>query len=434
MNTLMKSWTCLLALIFILPNPVSAQKVALVIANSDYEHTSQLENPEADSKLVASSLREIGFDTVELATNLDQPTFLKRLRDFRSIADGADAALVYFAGHGVESNGRNWLIPTNATLATEKDMPFEAIELDRVLSTLAGAQLRIAVLDACRNNPFANRWTGNTRTVARGLAPLEVDDMLVIYAAAPGAFAFDGGDGNSPFALALARRIVQPGLPVQMLGGMVRDDVLQATDGEQRPFISASMTGRPLFLVEGPAEQMAFFKTLYRINVARADPEPNSRGAFKGPIATVTIPATNGSTSNRIRPSRRTRPAQPTGDPHEKPFPDAANTTKTNTVNDETGTGTTPASNANSTFDFSKSFVQLDDFRQIVVILRDIWDMDGIVYEYDWLDALSKDTVEGYRQYLETYPDGPYSALAKANIDQLLDPKSGWRQSQSTKQ
>ncbi|MHA7819012.1 MAG: caspase family protein [Erythrobacter sp.] len=263
MNRLVKFWIVLAALALMWPGAASAQRVALVIANSQYEHTSQLENPPRDAALVSGALREIGFDTVELATDLDQTEFLARLRAFRQMADGADAALVYFAGHGIESDGRNWLLPTSATLSAEKDLPFEAIELNSVLDTLDGARLRIAVLDACRNNPFASRWSGDNRSVSRGLAPLEVDDMLVIYAAAPGAFAFDGADGNSPFALALARRIVQPGLPVQMLGGMVRDDVLAATDGEQRPFISASMTGRPLFLVDGPDTQMAWLAGLY---------------------------------------------------------------------------------------------------------------------------------------------------------------------------
>ena len=246
-----------------LPDAAEARNVALVIANSDYEHASRLANPARDAGLISGALNEAGFDTVELVQDLDRAEFVDRLRRFREMADGADAALVYFAGHGIESAGRNWLLPTDATLAAEKDLPFEAVELQLVLNTLEGARLRVAILDACRNNPFANRWQGESRSLARGLAPLEVDDMLVIYAAAPGAFAFDGADGNSPFALALARRIVQPGLPVQMLGGMVRDDVLIATGGEQRPFISASMTGRPLFLVEGPDTQMAWLTDLY---------------------------------------------------------------------------------------------------------------------------------------------------------------------------
>ncbi|MEP3420315.1 MAG: caspase family protein [Erythrobacter sp.] len=251
------------ALCLLFTGTASARNVALVIANSTYENTSQLANPSRDARLISGALESAGFDTVELAENLDQADFLARLREFREKADGADAALVYYAGHGVESSGINWLLPVDATLDSERDMPFEAVELGRILDTLEGAKLRIAILDACRNNPFSNRWQGENRSVSRGLAPLEVDDMLVIYAAAPGAFAYDGADGNSPFALALARRIVQPGLPVQMLGGMVRDDVLSATEGDQRPFISASMTGRPLFLVDGPDEAMAWLSELY---------------------------------------------------------------------------------------------------------------------------------------------------------------------------
>lgn len=277
-----RCWTGLIAAIAMLllaAMPAHARQVALVIANSEYEHTSQLANPPSDAGLISGALRQAGFDTVELAENLDQTEFVDRLRRFREMADGADAALIYFAGHGIESSGRNWLLPTNATLNAEKDLPFEAVELQLVLNTLEGARLRIAVLDACRNNPFANRWDSENRSIAGGLAPLEVDDMLVIYAAAPGAFAYDGADGNSPFALALARRIVQPGLPVQMLGGMVRDDVLAATDGDQRPFISASMTGRPLFLVEGPDTQMAWLTSLYA--------EEDSAGTSTGTGGTV---------------------------------------------------------------------------------------------------------------------------------------------------
>ncbi len=245
------------------PHTASAQNVALVIANSEYENTSQLANPGRDAQLISGALQSAGFDTVELAENLNQAEFRARLREFRELADGADVAMVYFAGHGIESAGANWLLPVDASLDAEEDMPFEAVELNRILDTLEGAKLRIAILDACRNNPFANRWQGENRSVSRGLAPFEFDDMLVIYAAAPGMFAYDGADGNSPFALALARRIVQPGLPVQMLGGMVRDDVLSATDGDQRPFISASMTGRPLFLVDGPDNAMAWLTDLY---------------------------------------------------------------------------------------------------------------------------------------------------------------------------
>ena len=285
-------WLAAALLSFTFALSVQAKQVALVVANAAYEHTSSLSNPKRDAQLVSAALKEAGFDTVELGTDLNRADFMERLRQFRSAADGAEAALVYFAGHGIESDGRNWLLPTDTKLDAEKDLPFEAVELQLLLDTLDGAKLRIAVLDACRNNPYANRWTSESRSVTRGLAPFEIDNMLVIYAAAPGAVAYDGADGNSPFALALARRLVQPGLPVQMLGGMVRDDVLAATEGEQRPFISASMTGKPLFLVEGPETQMKWLTALY----AKPADEPASQPSATINFAQVvdTLSATRG--------------------------------------------------------------------------------------------------------------------------------------------
>jgi len=109
----------------------------------------------------------------------------------------------------------------------------------------------MVVLDACRNNPFGRSWRSGSRAVNRGLGQVDVDDVLVIYAAAPGQTASDGTGGNSPFATSLARRLTQPDLPIQLLGGAVRDDVLQSTGGEQRPFVSASITGTPVYLVRG---------------------------------------------------------------------------------------------------------------------------------------------------------------------------------------
>jgi len=158
--------------------------------------------------------------------------------------------MVYYAGHGIEGQGKNWLIPVNAELNSSLDLPYEALNLDRVMESLSGAQMRMVVLDACRNNPFARSWKSGTRAVNRGLAGVEADDVLVIYAAAPGQTAMDGDGENSPFASSFANRLPQAGLPVQLLGGMVRDDVLTATGGAQRPFVSASITGTPVYLVD----------------------------------------------------------------------------------------------------------------------------------------------------------------------------------------
>lgn len=228
-----------------------AKKVALIIGNSDYENSSSLANPANDAKIIADAARLAAFDKVTIASDLSTSKFQLALRDFRKQAIGADVAMVYFAGHGIESQGINWLIPVDAELKSSLDLPYEAINLDRVMESLSGAQIRMVVLDACRNNPFARSWKSGTRSLTRGLAGVEADDVLVIYAAAPGQTAMDGDDQNSPFARSFAKRLPQAGLPVQLLGGMVRDDVLAATGGMQRPFISASITGTPVYLVDG---------------------------------------------------------------------------------------------------------------------------------------------------------------------------------------
>lgn len=225
------------------------RKVALIIANSNYAQAGSLANPANDARLIADSARRAGFDSVVLAPNLGLTAFQRALRDFRAQAQGAQVAMVYYAGHGIEGGGKNWLIPVDAGLSSDLDLPYEAIDLDRVMEALSGARVRMVVLDACRNNPFGRSWRSGSRAVNRGLAQIDADDVLVIYAAAPGQTASDGTGGNSPFATSLARRLAQPDLPIQLLGGAVRDDVLASTGGEQRPFVSASITGTPVYLV-----------------------------------------------------------------------------------------------------------------------------------------------------------------------------------------
>lgn len=246
----------LLALAFVIMNSAAfaqapPRRVALVIANAVYANADALPNPPNDARIVADALHRAGFQTVILKNNLPVAEFQHTLRDFQTQADGAQVALVYYAGYGIEGNGKNWLIPVDARLNAERDLAYEAIDLDLVMSTVTGAQLRVVILDACRNNPLARSWTRGTRAVVRGLGGIGADDVLVIYAAAPGQTASDGPGGYSPFATAVAQRLPQADLPIQLLGGAVRDDVLRATAGRQRPFVSASITGTPFYLVTG---------------------------------------------------------------------------------------------------------------------------------------------------------------------------------------
>lgn len=226
----------------------SERKVALIVANGDYAIAGRLDNPLNDARLIAVAAKRAGFE-VTLAQNLTLSAFQGSLRDFRQRASGAQVAMVYYAGHGIEGAGKNWLIPTDAQLKSDLDLPYEAIDLDRVLEAISGAQVRMVVLDACRSNPFGRSWRASSRAIQRGLAGIEVDDVLVIYAAAPGQAAADGDGVNSPFAISLAKRLVEPDLPIQLLGGAIRDDLLEATAGRQRPFVSASIIGTPIYLV-----------------------------------------------------------------------------------------------------------------------------------------------------------------------------------------
>jgi uncharacterized caspase-like protein len=247
---MMRFWlVTLTTLLLFAPSVAEARKVALIIGNGDYANTSRLVNPANDIKIIAASAKSAGFDDVTIAADLAVNDFQKAMRDFRAKADGAEVAMVYYGGHGIEAQGKNWLIPTDAQLKSDLDLPYEAINLDRLMESVSGAQIRMVVLDSCRNNPFGRSWRSGTRAVVNGLAGVEADDVLVIFAAAPGQTAADGTAGNSPFATSLAKRLPQPDLPVQLLGGAIRDDVLQATGGAQRPFVSASITGTPVYLV-----------------------------------------------------------------------------------------------------------------------------------------------------------------------------------------
>ena len=279
----------LLVLALGLAMPAHAQngrRVALVIANGNYANTAKLENPVNDGRIVADGLKRAGFTSVDVANDQTLTAFQQALRDFRTKADGAEVALVYYAGHGIEGQGKNWLIPVDAKLAADRDLAFEAIDLDLVMQTIGGAKLRVAIVDACRNNPFGNSWRAGTRAVTQGLGRLEVDDVLVIYAAAPGQTAADGEGANSPFASSLARRLPEPGLAIQLLGGVVRDDVLAATDGAQRPFISASITGTAYYLVPATAAETQQKATpkLPEVTIASAEPQPRAArlGALGG--------------------------------------------------------------------------------------------------------------------------------------------------------
>jgi Caspase domain len=232
--------------------PAEAKRVALVIANARYTNAGNLKNPPSDAQLVAQSLRRAGFDQVDVKLDLGKTAMEQALRNFGEKSEGADVALVYYAGHGIEAGGQNYLIPTDARLVRDRDLEVEATRLDTAMLMTESARLRIVVLDACRNNPFmaSMQRTMRNRAVGRGLAAVEPEgETLVVYAAKAGATAADGDGANSPFALALAKRLVQPGLEISLLFRSVRDDVLQSTGRVQEPFTYGSLSGNAFYFV-----------------------------------------------------------------------------------------------------------------------------------------------------------------------------------------
>jgi hypothetical protein len=229
-----------------------ARRVALVVGNADYTAVGRLDNTLRDADLVAASLRAAGFDSILTKRDLGKTGFEATLREFGELADGAEVAFVYYAGHGIEAGGENFLVPTDARLLRDRDLEVEATRLETVLRTLDGARLRVVVLDACRNNPFVSQMQRSvrSRSVGRGLAAIEPEgETLVVYAAKAGATASDGDGTNGPFASALARRLVQPGLEISLLFRAVRDDVLATTGRQQEPFSYGSLSSREFYFV-----------------------------------------------------------------------------------------------------------------------------------------------------------------------------------------
>lgn len=246
-----------------LAQPAQAQaagaKVALVIANSRYQSYRPLANPASDARLMQQTFQSLGF-VVTLVENADRATMVRALKDFGVRARGADMATVYYAGHGIEVKNVNYLIPVDAQLKDETDAELEAVPLETVLAYIQSAhRLRLIILDACRENPFAATMQtagGATRSLgaSRGLMPIEPGGQsLVLYAAKAGSLAADGDSGNSPFARALSARLAEPGVEIGMTLRRVRDDVMRQTQNRQEPFTYGSLSSDAIYLKQSVA-------------------------------------------------------------------------------------------------------------------------------------------------------------------------------------
>ncbi|MEW6395145.1 MULTISPECIES: caspase family protein [Afipia] len=255
MRRLLLVWTFLTAAL----TPALAEKrVALVIGNSDYQNVAPLTNPSNDAAAIAAILTKAGFDTVDAKSNLSGIEMKRTLREFGNKVRDADVAVIYYAGHGIELEGTNYLIPVDAKLEIDTDVLDEAFPLDRFIVAADPAKhLRLVILDACRDNPFNKtmKRTIGSRAVNRGLAKVEPanPNTLIAFAAKAGSTASDGEGKNSPFATALVKHLVKPGLDLRKAFGFVRDDVLKVTNNKQEPFVYGSLGGNDVPLVPAVA-------------------------------------------------------------------------------------------------------------------------------------------------------------------------------------
>ncbi|MGD0332717.1 MAG: caspase family protein [Xanthobacteraceae bacterium] len=236
--------------------PAHAEKrVALVIGNSAYKVVPRLDNPKNDATLMAETLRSLGFTLVGdgAQLDLDKSGIDRAVQNFGDLLQGADVGLFYYAGHGIQVRGANYLVPVDANPTRESDVDFQMLDSDLVLRQMtdAGTKLNFVILDACRNNPFPGR---GLRATGGGLGQMQAPEgTLISFATQPGNVAKDGADGNSPFTKALAQTIKRPGLGIFEAFNEVGLLVMQATGNAQLPWYSTSPIRGKFYFAEAPA-------------------------------------------------------------------------------------------------------------------------------------------------------------------------------------
>ncbi|MFB9266469.1 caspase domain-containing protein, partial [Bradyrhizobium erythrophlei] len=244
-------------------------RIALVVGNSEYQNVSPLTNPTKDARLIAETLTRLGFSLVGggAQLDLDKAHFDVTVQAFGRQLLGADVGLFYYAGHGIQVRGTNYLVPISANPTREADVDFQMVDVGLVLKQMegSGTKLNIVILDACRNNPFGGR---GLRAAEGGLAQIRAPEgTLLSYATQPGNVALDGGDGHSPYTRALVETMQRPGLDVLQAFNQVGLIVKRATGGSQQPWVSSSPIDGSFYFASAPP-------TIAAPIVAAAPPTP----------------------------------------------------------------------------------------------------------------------------------------------------------------
>ena len=262
----MRSLTAFLVLVVLFcsasERALAGRRVALVIGNSSYQSVPSLANPANDATAVTDMFKTAGFDVVESRRNLKNAELRRVLNNFYDSTRDADIAVVYYAGHGIEVDGSNYIVPVDAVLERDRDVLDETIPLDRLIQSIEPArQLRLVILDACRENPFAQNMKRSiaTRGITRGLARVDpmTPNTLIAFAAKAGSTADDGNGKHSPFTTSILNHLTAPGLDLRKAFGIIRDEVMTATNNKQEPYVFGSLGGADVALVPAPVVPVA---------------------------------------------------------------------------------------------------------------------------------------------------------------------------------
>ncbi len=341
------------------------KRVALVIGNSAYKHTSPLDNPKNDATVMTKVLTELGFDVIS-SLDLSQNDMKRAIKSFaQKLEEGGKGTvgLFYYAGHGVQVAGRNFLIPVTAKISSAVDVEIESIDLEVVTNAmnLAGNGFNVVVLDACRDNPFKS----STRSLSRGLARINAPKgSLIAYATSPGDVAADGEGANSPYTAALVKVMQEPGLTIERVFKRVRVQVHEETKETQTPWESSSLTGDFYFLPEG------------------SENRPKVEVEAKPKIEDVVEPG-------EVTPEKRAPDAQ---------------LAYLKAVED-------------NTLDGYQSFLQTFPNHENAARVRQI--INSIADDKMWQRIKKQNKASGYRRYLAAFPDGDYKGEAKARLKSL---------------
>ncbi len=230
------------------PNSANEKRLALVIGNASYEFGGQLANPENDARAIAEALRKTGFEVMEY-TNLSQKAIKKVIDEFGEKLQSYDVGLFFYAGHGVQVKGSNFLVPVDANINSESDVEYDCVNAERVLARMedAGSSVNIVILDACRNNPFERSWTRSTQ--GKGLAFMNAPSgSLIAYATSPGTTASDGSGSNGLYTSALLKHLATPGITILEMFQRVRATVMEESGDRQVPWESTSLRGNFYFV------------------------------------------------------------------------------------------------------------------------------------------------------------------------------------------